>query len=368
MAIVKMILTNGFDPDVRVFKEAKYIASLNHKVEILCWDRESRYKDKPNEIIEGIEIKRFYVPSKYGTGLKQLKPFWEFYKKVKNYLKSKKYDILHCHDLDGAIIGNRVKGEAKIVFDMHEYYLDKQSKIYNYITSIIVSYIQNKADNIIFLNDKQKGDIKEKNVNKLVFLPNYPESEKFNNIKKTKSEKIRIGYAGYIRHKEPFKNLIKATLGIENIAIDIYGTSILGKEFLNLFEENPNAKLYGKYDHKNIGKIYNDIDIVFCVYVAANENDKNAFPNKFFESIISGTPIMVAKNTKMADFVTHHNIGYVVDGSDSNSIRNEIECIIDGKEDYNKKLSNISQIKNSYKWEEVIKNIDAIYLNCRGVR
>ena len=60
MAIVKMILTNGFDPDLRVYKEAKYIISLGHQLEIICWDRESRYKDKPSETIEGISIKRFY--------------------------------------------------------------------------------------------------------------------------------------------------------------------------------------------------------------------------------------------------------------------------------------------------------------------
>ncbi len=54
MAIVKMILTNGFEPDLRVYKEAKYLISKGHKVEIICWDREARYKDKPNEIIEVI--------------------------------------------------------------------------------------------------------------------------------------------------------------------------------------------------------------------------------------------------------------------------------------------------------------------------
>ena len=34
---VYMILTNGFDPDVRVYKEAKYLVEKNFEVTILCW-------------------------------------------------------------------------------------------------------------------------------------------------------------------------------------------------------------------------------------------------------------------------------------------------------------------------------------------
>ena len=39
---VIMILTNSFDPDLRVYKEAQYIASKGYEVEILCCDREGK--------------------------------------------------------------------------------------------------------------------------------------------------------------------------------------------------------------------------------------------------------------------------------------------------------------------------------------
>ena len=47
-----MVLTNGFFPDLRVYKEAKYLSKNGHDVEILCWDRDGRYKEKPVEQIE----------------------------------------------------------------------------------------------------------------------------------------------------------------------------------------------------------------------------------------------------------------------------------------------------------------------------
>lgn len=54
-----MLLTNGFDPDPRVYKEAKSLTKLGHKITILCWDRDGTYVDKPEENLNGIKIVRF---------------------------------------------------------------------------------------------------------------------------------------------------------------------------------------------------------------------------------------------------------------------------------------------------------------------
>ena len=67
-----MILTNGFAPDLRVYKEAKYLAQKGNEVQILCWDRENQYINKPVEQLGKIKIVRFFVQSKYGSGLKQI--------------------------------------------------------------------------------------------------------------------------------------------------------------------------------------------------------------------------------------------------------------------------------------------------------
>lgn len=363
MAIIKMILTNGFDPDLRVYKEAKYLISQGHEVEIICWDRQNKYKDKPTEIIDGINITRFFMPSQYGTGLKQLPQFFKFGKAVKKYLKNKKYDVLHCHDLDGAIIGKKIKGKSKLVFDMHEYYINKNSALYNKVLRYQVASIQNKADYIIYLNDKQKQDIAKKNIDKLIYLPNYPEAYKFADCTKTPSDKFRIGYAGYVRHLGPLQNLFTATKCLDQVQVDIYGASVLGNELEKLTENNANVKLYGEYNHNEIAKIYKNIDLLFCVYVAKNENDKNALPTKFYESIISETPIMVSKDTLMADFVNEKGNGYIVNGDDAENMEQFIKQIINDKNLYNEILQNIKAIKNDFKWETVVTNIDKIFNN-----
>lgn len=98
-----MILTNGFAPDLRVYKEAQYISSIGHDVEILCWDRESKFADKPVEYFGNIKVVRFFEKSKYGSGLRQIFKLLKFGHACKKYLKNIDYTYLHCHDLDGML-------------------------------------------------------------------------------------------------------------------------------------------------------------------------------------------------------------------------------------------------------------------------
>ena len=64
---VIMILTNGFAPDLRVYKEAKYLAQKCNEVEILCWDRENKYIDKPVDNLEKFSTNPVKMPVLFST-------------------------------------------------------------------------------------------------------------------------------------------------------------------------------------------------------------------------------------------------------------------------------------------------------------
>ena len=119
---IAMILTNGFDPDPRVYKEAKSLVKLGHSVDILCWDRSGTYTDKEEEIINGIKIKRFFENAKYGSGYKQIFKLFAFKNSVLNYIKANDFEAIHCHDFDGLFIGHSVNKYLKnmLVYDEHD--------------------------------------------------------------------------------------------------------------------------------------------------------------------------------------------------------------------------------------------------------
>ena len=53
---VIMVVTNHFNPDPRVYKEAKSLVRNGYEVIIIAWDRVGKYPEK--EVMDGVVIKR----------------------------------------------------------------------------------------------------------------------------------------------------------------------------------------------------------------------------------------------------------------------------------------------------------------------
>lgn len=361
---VIMILTNSFDPDLRVYKEAQYITSKGYELEILCWDREGKYKDKPIEQLGNIKIVRFFEESKYGSGLKQIFKLLKFKKACKQYLKKEniQYEFLHCHDLDGMLVGCLIsKKNDKMIFDMHEFYNSgSYAKIY-FIVKRMLKIMQNKSYKIVYVNNEQVENITEKNKEKLIYLPNYPEESKFEKVEHISDSHLRVMYAGYVRHLIPMTNLIEVGKNLENVKISIHGSGDIVEELKKLAEGHKNIELTGAFTHEKISGFYANADLVYIVYNKGNQNDETALPTKFFEAIISGVPVIVSKNSLMEKTVKEFDIGYSVDGTNMENVKQLLLEIENNRDVLDQKRKNIEKIKNKFVWEDVVKNLDKVY-------
>lgn len=358
-----MILTNSFLPDVRVYKEAKYLITLGFDVEILCWDRENEYLGREDEMIDGIKIKRFFPYSKYGTGFKQFFAYIRFINNCRSYLQKKEYDFLHCHDLDGIIVGSiNKKKSAKLIFDMHEFYEGKvNKKIIKLFIRYLTNMMQNRSNWLIFVNRTQIESVHVKNKNKLIELPNYPEYKSLGELNKNVSDHLRISYIGSVRQFNELKNLMIASKDIERIKVLIHGTGNAYKRLKKIEREYKKSSITGKYHFSKIPELYQNTDILYCVFDMSNINWKTGFSVKFYEAIITKTPIIVSKGSAMEEFVIQKDIGFVVDGSNVNEIRILLNKININKELLEKKIKNLEKCHHDYKWEDVVTNLNRIY-------
>ncbi|PYG87171.1 glycosyltransferase involved in cell wall biosynthesis [Ruminiclostridium sufflavum DSM 19573] len=358
-----MIVTNRYDPDVRVHKEAKYLRSKGFDVEVLCWDREGEYINKSNEKIDGIVIRRFFPYAKYGTGIKQLIAYIKFIIEIKKYLSKVEYSYLHCHDLDGIIAGFFLnKEKAKLIFDMHEFYevLWKNQKL-RYIIRSIVSFFQNKSDAIIYVNEEQMKVTKQKYRLKSFYLPNYPDEEYFKDIKKSYSDSLRIAYIGAVRQSFELKNLMDACKDLKNVEVIIHGMGVAYKYLRSIEANYNNVKVTGTYSVFQIGELYRNTDILYVVYPMDTAQNRLAFPVKFYEAILTKTPVIVSKGSVIEEFVKEHNIGLSVDGNNTEDILKCINNIVKNRDILDLQTKNISKIQFWYTWNKVINHLDKIY-------
>lgn len=362
MSVIKMILTNGFDPDVRVYKEAKYLVNKGHEVDILCWDRRNIYKDKQNENYDGINIIRFEIHSKPGSGFKQLPAYFKFYKECKKHLKQNCYEYLHCHDLDGMLIGFFSKNKTtKLVFDMHELYESGRLGKYAYIIRKMLSIFQNKCYKIIYVNDVQITGVSDKNKDKLIYIPNYPETSKLTDIKKTDCEKLRVSYIGTVRQYEMLKLLMDAVKDDERFFVSINGDGMCYQNIKELSVNYSNVEVTGRYNHDEVIKFYKNADLLYCIYDSQIKNHNTAIATKFFEAIATLTPVIVTEGSQMEQVCKKYGIGISIDSKNIETIKSALLDFYYNRDKLASMSDNMKKIQFNFSWEEIVKNLDVIY-------
>lgn len=363
MKNIKMILTNRFDPDVRVYKEARYLSDLGFDVEILCWDREHEYEE--TETIDGIRIRRFNPPAVYGTGLRQILPYYRFLLQVRAYLAGQPFDFLHCHDLDGIIVGSACRAlnpSARLIFDMHEIYevQGSKQKIRPLIRKIVSRY-QDLSDYILYVNELQLEHLNPRNKPKLIFLPNYPDAANFTSDEKTDSGLLRISYIGSVRHFAQMKNLLDAAKGIEGVYISIHGFGTAHKQLKALEAQYPAAQITGPYHFTESTRLFSEADVLYVMYPMDTVQNRESEPVKFFESVITRTPVIVSPLSRLSGYVRDHQIGYLADGDDIGAIRDLLRHIKEHPQELEQFRENMRPIQHQFTWDHVVKNLTGIY-------
>lgn len=364
-----MILTNGFDPDPRVYKEAKSLTKLGHNVTILCWDRAGEYINKPIENIDGISIVRFFGNAQYGSGYKQGFKFLKFKDDVYEYIKSKSFQAIHCHDFDGLFIGYAVnkKLKLKLVYDEHDlfymYFFDRpgvlNKLVYNFII-IREKQMLKGVDTHIVVTPKM-AEIYEKISKRVVVVNNAPYKDLFKDIEKTTSDKLRIGFIGSVRYYDEMKALIDASQKYkDDVEIVICGRGIHSDKLVEYSKNLTNVKIQGAYNISQLEELYKNIDITYAFYPGSTATI--SMPNKFYESVITETPVIANKNTEFGYEVYKNKLGYGITGENlTEEIEDIIGKLVNNKDEKKNIIENMRKMKESCFWESNECKLQDIY-------
>ena len=272
---ITMLLTNGFDPDVRVYKEALYLVGRGFSVTVLCWDRDPARGYPQRETLEGIEIVRFRVPSVAGSGMKQLPAFLAYIRSCRAWLKDHPCDYFHCNDIDGAITWYLAKNSPKtpMVFDMHEFYETGGAGMRLVWRKLTLFFLKRAAaglyENDVYLNEDYRS-VREK----LYPLKNYPDTDLIQYRPKSPCGVFRIGYHGAVRKQLPaFTALFEAVRDMEDVRVDIHGGGTDLSKLLELEKRYPNVHVHGPFNGATeLTGLYEETDLLYCGYDPKDPN------------------------------------------------------------------------------------------------
>ncbi len=364
---ITMFLTNGFEPDVRVYKEAEYLISKGYKVTILCWDRDADSQRPERETLDGINVIRFKIPSVAGSGKKQLSAFFKYIKACRRYTKKVKSDYYHCNDIDGAIAWYLAKRDkADMVFDMHEYYenMAYEHPLKRIFWRRLTLFMIKRSVFALYENDLYLQKPYNQVRKKLVPLKNYPNRRMVKAVGKTQSDVFRIGYHGAVRSQiAEFTTLFEVVKDMQDVRVDIHGGGPDLKKLQEIALNYDNVTVHGPFNGtKELTALYADSDIIFAGYSTNVPGKEMEEVVKFYECIVTGTPIILTSGyIGMGRQIKEKGFGLTCDTRSVEKVRKAVMKLKDDKGFWKKCSENELEHAGEYDWANAVKILDKVY-------
>ncbi|NOU64530.1 glycosyltransferase [Paenibacillus sp. LMG 31461] len=371
---VIFVRSNPVDPDSRVEKEVNSLIKAGHEVEILAWDRSGKYKHIESHLkldIGYVKIHRLGIPATYGGGIrKNLLPLLKFQNRVFNWLLRNKhrYDVIHACDFDTAFISNIVAKilKKKLVYDIFDYYVDAFGvplKLKKYIVYQDHAII-NTADAVIICSDKRREQIKGTSPKRLTVIHNTPASMEAGfqalNLNPNITKIVYVGILGDGRFIREIVEFVKKN--------PLYEFHVGGfGEYENYLEkaalESNNIIFYGKLPYHKTLELESSCDLMTAIYDPSVPNHYYSAPNKFYEALMLGKPLIMVKNTGMDDTIITNGFGEVIDYN-RESLEKAIKKLVERKEEWSKISSKMKNLyRDKYSWDEMEVRLIDLYSN-----
>ena len=141
-------------------------------------------------------------------------------------------------------------------------------------------------------------------------------------------------------------------------------SGILEPEVKKYAEENDNIIFYGKLSYAETLSIENRCDILIAFYDPSVPNHKFAAPNKFYEALMLGKPLIMAENTGMSEVVKKNDIGSVVPYS---SPEKGFMELLERKADWEKMSEREKKLYDElYSWNTMSERLVKLYQDLKN--
>ena len=340
---VLMLLTNAYDPDPRVRQEALALIRLGCRVRLLAWDRD--LGAAKSESMEGVAVERVFLPSLHGRGTTQLFFYTWLYLKMLWRGFQIPFDVIHCHDLDtlplGFVLGT-LKGKP-IVYDAHESFTDMlEGNVHRVVRRGLFSlenFLIRRIDLLITVGERLRQYFAERGARHSVVVGNWKRLEDFarseqQNLETRRALDIPEGAMLVVCITQLFKDrkieeLLQALDECPDVYLLIGGKGALEGMVQQWAAKNPRIRYVGFVRGTNIADYTCAGDVVYYGFDPENPNARFSAPNKLFEALAAGKPLITGDFGEIAHVVRQASCGFVLPEYSVQEIRGALELLGD---------------------------------------
>ena len=364
-----MVRSNYIEPDSRVEKEANSLIKLGHEVTLIGWNRSENYRirEDKKELSDAV-VRRisFGAKAAFGAGMRSLPAYLKFQICLFVWLikNRKEYDICHLCDFDTAFTGSHacMFTRKKFVFDIFDYLSTDVNNTFDKLIKKFEDNIINRAAATIICTEQRKKQIKGTTPKNLTIIHNSPKKIIFEDKKtNTDAENVRIAYVGILQDYRLLKEMVHAVSTMPEVELHIGGFGKYEDFMKNAAEQYSNIFYYGKLSYDDTLELEQSCDILTAIYDPKIGNHRYAAPNKFYESLMLGKPVIMVKNTGMADVVEQEKIGEVIEYTEK-AFKIAINSLLEKREQWAEMGARMQNIyEQRYSWTEMERRLSNLY-------
>ena len=372
---VVLIRSNPVSPDPPVEKATDTLIANGYEVSVIGWDRGSDEAEKTETLIlehGNAQIVRFGIPAMFDGGIKKnLLPLSKFQIRLHKWLKKHRneYDIIHAFDFDTGFIANKIarKYNKKLIYHILDFYIDSHNIPSKYLKSTIKNAefaVINNADATIICTEKRREQIAGTTPKRLEIIHNTPKavnqiSDSFSEIKN--STRCKIVYVGILAGSRFLREIIKFVEKDERFEFHIGGFGIMENEVAEAAKKCERIFYYGKLPYDKTLSLEQACDVMTAIYDPKVPNHKFAAPNKFYESLMLGKPVIMAYNTGFDEIIKKNNIGCLIE-FDESGLSNGLNNLIQQKDEWLSMSERMKKLyKEQYSWAEMERRLVELY-------
>ena len=374
MKRVILLRSNPVNPDPPVEKAALALLNAGYNVRIIGWDRDADYGIKEDLLQLSdyeVEVIRFGIKAQFSGGIKKnLFPLCRFLAHLRAWLikNRRTYDIVHAFDFDTGFVASKYAKmfNKKFVYHILDYYVashDLRKTVLEKPICKLENSVINGADATIICTEKRKEQIAGSVPKRLAVIHNTPSTAQLKQCahKTQQTGRIKIVYVGILEPSRLLREIAAAISENTTLEFHVAGFGTLESFFIEQAQAYENIYFYGKLTYDHTLSLEKECDIMLAIYDPTIDNHRFAAPNKFYESLMLGKPVIMVHDTGMSEIVAENEIGECIAFSKEGFI-DGVNRLLKRKEAWPLIGDRMKEIyRDRYCWDEMERRLLGLY-------
>jgi len=321
MKIANVVL-NDFTRDNRVLKTSIALVEAGHEVTVVALHRNQLPRVEQHPAGFRIERVRIYIP-----GFRVLAPFKWAELALRIALIYRKVDAWHCNDAEAfgmGLLAKRFRSGLKLVYDCHEFESERNGKpawLSKAVRRMESRHIR-KAEEVIVVSPSIKAAYEsrynEQGMRRISLVRNVPNARSGNAATHPlrtnlglKSDDFVAIYQGALTINRGIETLLAmaSQLNGSRIHLVFMGYGMLEPQVMESVHQNANVHFQPAVPYEEVLDYTGDADVGLVSVKPVCLSYLYCLPNKLFESIQAGIPVLVNDLPDCVALIEEFNIG-----------------------------------------------------------